>query len=452
MLGFFKKNKDNIIEKKQYAILDNANYSYEYTKTYNSAVSFFVDSYYQCAPVAIAVNLIADSIANLPFSTLDKKGEFNHDADILIKLQSPNRTESFQDFISKCITHYILVGNVFIDLNKVGSSFELTILEPQNITYTNDNRINNTIIYTPNDASNQFYREYKYDIKDNSYKASQGNILLHFKNINISNVDKIFGISFLAGVQLEISQYLVASVHNNATIINGCKPSLALIIEQDNITQDQVASFQETLRSIAGAENSGRPVAIVGKVKIEKFSESIRDMDFDRLKVVTANKISQILKIPLPLVNENSMTFSNFSQAQLTFYDNCILPIAKKFIAFLNNKLLPILGETNYKLAIDESAISALELRKIELANSYGKTNAMTINEVRTMLGYEALADGGDVIYQPQNMVPIGKDGYTVDNRESPTEKAFFISLLKEQDFDNETINQLANKYFDGSK
>ena len=235
-------------------------------------------------------------------------------------------------------------------------------------------------------------------------------------------------------------------------IKNGCKPSLAMIIEQDNITQDQVSSFQDTLRSIAGAENSGKPVAIVGKVKIEKFSESIRDMDFDRLKVVTTNKIAQVLKIPLPLISENSMTYSNFSQAQLALYDNCVLPIAKKVISFLNNRLLPILGEINYKLTIDESSVSALELRKIELANSYSKTNAMTINEVRTMLGYEALADGGDVIYQPQNMVPIGKDGYTIDNRESPTEKAFFISLLKEQDFDNETINQLANKYFDGSK
>jgi HK97 family phage portal protein len=256
----------------------------------------------------------------------------------------------------------------------------------------------------------------------------------------------------LAGVQLEISQYCGASVHNNAMIKNGCKPSLAMIIEQDNITQDQVASFQETLRSIAGAKNSGRPVAILGKVKIEKFSESIRDMDFDRLKAVTTNKIAQILKIPLPLINENSMTFSNFSQAQLSLYDTCILPIAKKFLAFLNNRLLPILGESKYKLVIDESAISALELRKIDVAGSYGKTNALTINEIRTMLGYEALSEGGDVIYQPQNMVPIGKDGYTVDNREAPTEKAFFISLLKEQDFDNETINQLANKYFDGSK
>lgn len=446
MLGFLKKIKENFIEKKQYAILDNANYSYEYTKTYNSAINFFIASYYQCSPVAIAVNLIADSVANLPFSTIDRSGEFNYNADILKRLQMPNRNESLQDFISKCITQYLLVGNVFIDLNKVGSSFELTILEPQNITYTNDNRINNTIIYTPSDTSNQFYREYRYDIRDNYYKSSQGSILLHFKNINISNIDKIFGISFLASAQLEISQYLGASVHNNAMIKNGCKPSLAMIVE--DATQDQIASFQDTLRSVAGAENSGKPIGIVGKVKIEKFSESIRDMDFDRLKVVTSNKIAQVLKIPLPLINENSMTYSNFSQSQLALYDNCVLPIAKKFIAFLNNRLLRILGEVNYKLTIDESAISALELRKIELANSYSKTNAMTINEVRTMLGYEALAEGGDVIYQPQNMVPIGKDGYTIDNRESPTEKAFLYTSLKEQGFSENEIALQIDKYF----
>ena len=45
----------------------------------------------------------------------------------------------------------------------------------------------------------------------------------------------------------------------------------------------------------------------------------------------------------------------------------------------------------------------------------------MTINEIRTKLGYESLPIGGDTIYQPLNLVPVGQDGFTSDNRESPS-------------------------------
>ena len=39
--------------------------SYQFKTYFNEANKFFVQSYYECSPVAIATNLVADAIANL---------------------------------------------------------------------------------------------------------------------------------------------------------------------------------------------------------------------------------------------------------------------------------------------------------------------------------------------------------------------------------------------------
>ncbi len=339
--------------------------------------------------------------------------------------------------------YYIITGNVFIDVNKVGSSFELILLKPQNIV------INDTV--SSGKAKSILYNSIntiEYNYQDGYYRSRQGNILLHLKNSNISTTDEQFGISFIASAQLEISQYLNASIHNNSVIVNQCKPSLGFFIEGDYPSDEQIDSIKKTMNEISGNRNAGKPFLFFGKARVEKFSESIKDMDFDRLKKTTTNKIFQCLKIPLPILNEDTMTFSNFSSSQITFYDNCVLPQAKKIFNFLNHKLLPILGEKQYKLAIDPATINALEERKLATLKNYREAGVFSFNEIRAIGGYEAV-ENGDTIYQPQNLIAVGTDRYTEDNRDKPSEKAFFINLMMAQkQYSEEQIQKLATKYF----
>jgi len=416
---------------------------YKFNSNFNQANKLFIDYYYQCSPVAIATNLISDAIANLQLTAIDRKKEYNSEAEIITRLETVNQNQTFYEFIQELVVYHVITGNVFIDVNKVGSSFELILLKPQNISIndTVGSGKASSILYTSIDTV-------QYNYVDGSYRSKQGNILLHLKNPNISIIDEQFGISFLAPAQLEISQYLNASIHNNSVIVNQCKPSLGFFVEGDFPSDDQIASIKDTMKSISGNRNSGKPFLFFGKARVEKFSESIKDMDFGALKKATTNKIFQCLKIPLPLLNEDTMTFSNFSSAQISFYDNCVLPQAKKILDFLNHKLLPILGEKQYKLAIDPASINALEQRKIELATAYSQAGSLTINEIRRMLGYEAV-ENGDTIYQPQNLIPVGRDRYTEDNRDKPSDKAFFINLmLSQKEYSEEQIQKLATKYF----
>ena len=435
--NLFKKNVN-------YYTTQELEVGYKFNSNFNQANKLFVDYYYQCSPVAIATNLISDAIANLQLTAIDRKKEYNSEAEILTRLETVNKNQTFYEFIQELVIYHVITGNVFIDVNKLGPEFELILRKPQNISIgdTLESGKARSILYTSNDTV-------EYNYVDGSYRSSRGDkTLLHLKNPNISTIDEQFGISSLAPAQLEISQYLNASIHNNSVIVNQCKPSLGFFVENDMPSDGLIASMQDTMKKISGNGNSGKPFVFFGKARVEKFSESIKDMDFGTLKKTTTNKIFQCLKIPLPLLNEDTMTFSNFSSAQIAFYDNCVLPQAKKILDFLNHKLLPILGEKEYKLAIDPASINVLEQRKIELATAYSQTGSLTINEIRRMLGYEAV-ENGDTIYQPQNLIPVGRDRYTEDNRDKPSDKAFFINLmLSQKEYSEEQIQKLATKYF----
>ena len=95
---------------------------------------------------------------------------------------------------------------------------------------------------------------------------------------------------------------------------------------------------------------------------------------------------------------------------------------------FRCSKILPLLGESKYKLAIDKTTIGALEERKLANVKGHGEAGVFTINEIRAIAGKEAV-ENGDIIYQPQNLIPVGTDRYTQDNREAPSEKVFFYCI-----------------------
>lgn len=445
MFNFFKKTEKKSAQGYCQQEIDTI---FDYQTRYSEAIRFFVNAYYEVAPVGIAVDMIAQEIAHLSITAEDSTGEFNNNVEILKKLRTPNKDQSLRSFIDEIMIHYILLGNVFIDFNKIGSSYEMLVLSQQNITIAGmqANGKATTIIYSGSN-DNLIYREYNYNSQTNQYETKQGNILLHLKNNNITTIDKQMGVSFLMKGQLEISQYKSLSEYNNGLIKNQCRPSLGFFFEADNMSDWQIENIKKTMQGLSGPTQAGKPFAITAKARVEKFSESTKDMDFESLKKSTKNIIAQCLKIPLPLLNDTTMTYSNYSTAQYAFFDNCVLPFAQVMIDFFNNKILPLLGESKYKLAIDKTTIGALEERKLATVKSHAEAGVFSINEIRAIGGKESV-ENGDIIYQPQNLIPVGTDRYTQDNRETPSEKAFFIALMKEQGYSDNEIKELAKKYF----
>ena len=79
------------------------------------------------------------------------------------------------------------------------------------------------------------------------------------------------------------------------------------------------------------------------------------------------------------------------------------------------------------------------------------------VNELRRDIGEESIGAEGDIIYQPTNLIPIGTDQFTSDNRETPAkkkeqeialEKACFRDVLVKQGYDKEYIDKCLKEHY----
>lgn len=401
------------------------------------SVKEFIDYYIKNSPVFTATKLIADSASSIEFLIKDEnKDEFIYDHPALELLKKPNPFISGSLFIKELIGYYILTGNSYLSITGSSKPVELANLNPINITIQPSLSDGYPQDYYYNSGS----KAIRYNRNDKKqFVASNSNELCHLRQFNPNyGSNNLYGLSTFQGVGLEISQYLLASIHNNSLIKNQGRPSglISFTGDESAISEEQALKIQEQIQNkLQGAANAGRPLFLSGKFNWQQLSESVKDMDFNNLKKTTAEAIFNAAKIPLPMVSPDNMTLANMDAAKYNFYDNCIIPVVKDVQAFLTKNLLSRYPNSeNLRFSFDESAIEALYLRKIDGAIKLYKSGILNLDEARGLVGWEEVkGGGGDTFYLPSNLIPIGSDGYTQDQRDTPkksVDKAEYIRLM----------------------
>ena len=449
---FFKKKQ----EKKSYGMQDWFAFNFlnqEYS--FNNNASAFINYFYDACPVFTATNLITDSISSIDIVLKNKKtGDFIYKHKALDILKNPNPFTDPQLFIKEIASYYLLTGNAYINIIGETLPIEINTIKPTDITilagsdgymgeYTVSTAINSTI--------------YKRDAKKRFIDARQ-NELIHLRSFNPKfSSTNLVGCSAFIGCQLEIAQFVTASIHNYSLLKNGARPSGMLTHKGTNELQpEQIDKIKDLMKQkLAGSQNAGEMVFLGGDFDWKQLSLSIKDMDFPQLKKSVTESIYNALKIPLPMVNSNNMTFSNMDISRYTYYDNAVIPIFKRILKFLSAKLLSrYAGTEELEYSFDESSIEALESRKFENAKISSQIGVLSDNEIRAMIGYEPI-NGGDVIYKPSSLAPIGQDINTKDNRDEPMAKSEFIKIMKAQQkqdggrfYSDEYIELKAKEYY----
>lgn len=391
--------------------------------SYKKNPETFLNYYLQCSPVFTAVKLIKDNAVSIEPKIFDhkKKEYINHP--FLELLNKPNPFQNKRQFLSEYFLFYLLTGNVYTNVVGTGKPVRLDNYNPQYITIQES--INDgyplTYSYSSGSAAENYNRDT--DFKENKAKflSKNGNELIHLKNIDPKgDWNKKYGVSELVGCQLEIEQYLQASKHNNSLLENGCRPSMLISIEGE-AGDDQMEAIEESVNSkLKGSTNTGRPLLINSKTSIQQLSQNAKDMDFAGLKKDTMTAIYNCLKIPLAMVSQDSSTFNNLESSRYAFYDNNIIPLINiVFTHLTRNVLSRYPNSENLELTYDPSQIEAISDRiKNEVRLDYEK-GLLTRNEARAEIGKEQIGVEGDVFYQPMNLIPVGTDPSTEDNRES---------------------------------
>lgn len=401
--------------------------------TAQAAMQFYRSS----SSVAIAVDMIADEVEHLEPVIRTADGKYIQDHDLLRLLNSPNGFDNWAGFIGASARHYLLTRECFY-YGGGGVSrppLEMFSVKPQTISTIENaaDRYPQVFMVTDGMASGTYTRLEK-GRKVNYY---DGNLREVFRVHGFSSrTDETRADSPLEAVALEAKQQIQGRVHNLSLLSNGGR--LSLIVQfKDSMNEDEHIARKNSLNtSLAGASNAGK-IAVVSSadMEIHEAGTTNKDMDYAELDAVAREALFLRYKIPLPLVSNEAATDNNMSHAVFQLYDRCVLPLADVLLDGLGRFLLPRYGmdPSRFCLTFNPESIDALVSRRVEMLLSRQKLGVETINELRAQLPNREPIEGGDVLYQPSTLVPVGTDLFTDDNVDSATEAA----RLLEEDANN---------------
>lgn len=457
----------DLIVKKDLQLQSKKSYNFTNQSAYVSLSNSFLRSdqqynylkyYLESSPVFTAIRLIVDNLVSIkPILRNKKTGDFidisEDNTGILQLLSRPNPFTSQELFYRQLVTYYILTGNSYI--NQIGNEkriVELNVLRPQDVTVQSDYTDGYAGEYRYNSTySSLIYKRGK-DYKDlrkyrfYSENKNEINQLINF-NPNYSN-SNLLGVSDLSACEIEISQYLLASIHNNSLLQNQARPSGLLTYRGNNtFDEDFVDKAKEMIReTFSGAGNAGKTAILDHDFHWQQMSESIKDMDFATLKNQTELSVYKALKVPMSYATNDASTYNNKEISKLDLYDNAVIPLRKTIDKFLTDAIMYRYDE-NLEITFDPAEIETLNVRRIKYATDMSKMAAFSRDEIRNIMGYPN-TKGGEIIYQPQNLVASGTDSIINNDRESLDAKARFIKNMKDGGYEDEVISQSIKKWF----
>jgi HK97 family phage portal protein len=388
--------------------------------------------YRTCSSVAIAVDMIADEIEHLQPVLQMEDGKYVNDHDLLRLLKSPNGFDNWAGFIGGAARHYLLTRECFYYAGGgiTRPPLELFAVKPQTIS-TVENAVDNypQSFLIANGRARGSYERAERAKKVNFYDGG----LRELFRVNgfSSRIENTMSDSPLEAVALEAKQQIQGRVHNLALLDNGGR--LSLIVQfKDSMSEDEHIARRDSLnRSLAGAGNAGR-IAVVSSsdMEIKEAGTNNKDMDYAKLDAVARESLFLRYKIPLPLVNNDATTHNNMEHSVYHLYDRAVLPLADVLLDGLGRLLLPRYGldPARVSLTYNPESIDALVARRVTMLLDRQKLGVETINELRAQLPNREPIEGGDTLYQPSTMVPVGTDLFIEDNIDSDTVAARLLA------------------------
>lgn len=386
-----------------------------------------INTYWKtCAPLSDGVDQTSSKSAAIDPSVWDNDSQaFDNDHPILGLLKQPNMLETYASFFKRLAGLYILHGEVFlISTGRINQPpLELFVAPAQtiNVEVSAQDGFISTITQQTDHNQQRFYRHEEqgrfryYDVlpSQNISEARKEIIQIASFNPDGSLIPE-HGASILQSLYFEIEQWLASSKHNLSTLLRGA--TLSGIVSTDEnlngMTEDQKAALKQELENfIGGAENAGRIALLDNGLEFKSTTQTNKDMDFRLLKKDIKVDIYNRLGIPLPLINEDTMTMANRSVSLEQYYQATIVPFTCLLYDFITLFIMYRYKDSeSNSLQVDPSNIPALEGLKIDKITKLISFGILTINETRQLIDYDALANGGDAIYGSTSDIAIASN------------------------------------------
>lgn len=421
-----------------------------------------IQLYVECMPLFNAIDMRASAFSQIPIRLWNKRTEeFIDDHPVLELLSKPNSDVSKMEFLEAYSSFFDITGNSFlVATGRIENPpLELMTAPPQHITFGQGNRFG--MLHVPDDIRVTTYNsgETVFKAKEDIDKglryinSMEDKEIWHTRSFNpLRSSSHFWGLSKARPLWLEIQQYISGNNTNLSMLKRGTKLSLAWVNNRgEELTDIQWNRLQEEAQKYMGDVNAGGTPILDG-MDVKPIQQTNRDMEFKDLQEAMLARISIAYGIPLALLVPESMTLNNLETSLLQFFDRTILPLTNRHYDELSRFILPRYEDTaDLEFRYNEQEISAVRARMIATAKDLNEISVNTIDEIRSVIGYEGLAAGGDVILRPSTLVPVGEDAFTQDEPMKPTATEKFRALMRDAGYTSKEIEDTIENKFNGT-
>ncbi|WAG75196.1 phage portal protein [Clostridium estertheticum] len=395
-IGFFnfKKTVDKVVDGVKRKMFDGY-YSQQTRIAPDMNTTDFLRSYGQIGWLFAAVNRISQNVGSSEWKSY--KGDVVQQNSLALDvLKRPNRFMSQYQLLWKSSAYLELTGKCFWYIAKdgLGRPREIWCLNPLDVWIIPD--------------KDNFIKGYL-------YKAGAEDIPLSVDEVIFISLPDLLnpyggkGPAQASANNLEIDKYTSTYIKN--FFYNDARPG-GIVNFPDMEPDEYDRAVEQYKDKHRGVENSGEILFTKGgSVTFTPININIKDLDISNLKDNTRDGILGAFGVPKSIVGiTDDVNRSTAEAAEYTFAMHTIKPLLHLFQDVLNNEFVPMFGEDG-ELKFTDPVPKNKDFVKAVVDTQTDKS--ITKNEARDILnklmGWNlAHIDGGDVIYQPISMQPLG--------------------------------------------
>ena len=365
----------------------------------------------QIATVYRCVNLLADSVANLPIQYMRLKGDiFVEDRasrlHYVLNVQ-PCSYMSAVDFWRQVVQYLLLNGNAYIvpvyDFVAMDIS-ELKLVSPTAVSHdTYNNKYNVT------------------DVKAGVSMTLDESEIIHIKNYTKDGKNGLSTLSF-ARTTLDITSTGDKETLNR--FANG--GNVRGIVSNDTSVRGfgeyQDKELEKTATDLDGRFRNGeRIVSLPGQVQFSPISLSSTDMQFLETRKFSVREICRFFGVhPSFVFDDTSNNYKSAEMANVAFLSNTLNPILRKIENELHRKLVAPTLCCKRKFQFDRRGLYACDLEsRIKYQAQTIAAGIYTVNEWRREENKPPI-EGGDTVLVSANLKGITEAGKPAQPAQEP--------------------------------
>lgn len=330
-----------------------------------------------------AIDKRASVVAGIDFYAIKKNGEIDEETQKLIDNPSDLLTGDDMSFLQQL--YYDLYGAYY--------------LYKETSSGINGGKVTKLHLLDPTKIEMKFDREGNlvYFLKDNKIQYEVSDVIFEYRP-NPTNIKQPIGIlnegaRDVLRTEIELREYQKKIAGSGGRINGVLSFDTEKGLSKEQITQLKEA-YQKQIEDIKDSDTGQMPLFLGGKASFMDLNRSPQEIQYLQSQKAVLEEVSTITGVPKTILSSfDDIKFSNAEEARKTFLAETIKPIIRKKLAAYNQYLAP----EGVEIVSEDIIPEDMEEKRKTLETAHN-INAITTNEKREALGYDALPGGGTIL------------------------------------------------------